>query len=79
MVVLGNYYNNLLVTKISQDAKERMTAGNNQYTERPTVQGREGKTETGETTEILAEIAGTGKGTIERVLRVQKQGVPDDE
>jgi hypothetical protein len=32
-----------LVAKISQDAKERMTAGNNQYTERPSAQGREGK------------------------------------
>jgi len=38
-----------------------MTAGNNQYVERPTAQGREGKTETGEATEVLAEIAGTGK------------------
>ena len=66
-----------LVAKISQDAKERMTAGNNQYVERPTAQGREGKTETGEATEVLAEIAGTGKKTIERVLRVQKQGVPE--
>jgi hypothetical protein len=49
-----------LVAKISQDAKERMTAGNNQYVERPTAQGREGKTETGEATEVLAKIAGTG-------------------
>jgi hypothetical protein len=48
-----------LVAKISQDAKERRVAGNNQYTERPTAQGREGKT--GEATEVLAEIAGTGK------------------
>lgn len=65
------------MAKISQDAKERMTAGNNQYVERPTAQGREGKTKTGEATEVLAEMAGTGKKTIERVLRVQKQGVPE--
>lgn len=62
-----------LVAKISQDAKERMAVRK----VLPTVQGREVKTETGEATEVLAEIAGTGKKTIERVLRVQKQGVPE--
>ena len=43
-----------------------MTAGNNQYVERPTAQGREGKTETGEATEVLAEI--------ERQVATLKQG-----
>jgi len=46
-----------LVAKISQDAKERMAVRK----VLPTAQGREVKTETGEATEVLAEIAGTGK------------------
>ena len=45
-----------LVEKISQDAKERMAVRK----VLPTAQGREVKTETGEATEVLAEIAGTG-------------------
>lgn len=46
-----------LVAKISQDAKDRKWTGKQVDL---TAQGREGKTETGETTEVLAEIAGTG-------------------
>jgi ParB-like chromosome segregation protein Spo0J len=69
-----------LVAKISQDAKERMTATQIQpgrvLPSEAAAQGREPQ-KTGETTEVLAEIAGTGKKTIERVLRVQKQGVPE--
>jgi len=61
-----------LVAKISQDAKERKWTGKQVDLTAP---GREGAK--GETTEVLAEIAGTGKKTIERVLRVQKQGVPE--
>jgi hypothetical protein len=61
-----------LVTKISQDAKERKWTGKQVDLTAP---GREGAK--GETTEVLAEIAGTGKKTIERVLRVQKQGVSE--
>lgn len=61
-----------LVAKISQDAKDRKWTGKQVDL---TAQGREGVK--GETTEVLAEIAGTGKKTIERVLRVQKQGVPE--
>ena len=60
-----------LVAKISQDAKERKWTGKQVDLTAP---GREGAK--GETTEVLAKIAGTGKKTIERVLRVQKQGVP---
>lgn len=71
-----------LVAKISQDAKERQSnAGGDrkseEYKKSVPAPGREAKMETGETTETLAEIAGTGKKTIERVLRVQKQGVPE--
>jgi ParB-like chromosome segregation protein Spo0J len=69
-----------LVSKISQDAKERKIATQIQpgrvLPSEATAQGREPQ-KTGEATEVLAEIAGTGKKTIERVLRVQKQGVPE--
>ena len=71
-----------LVTKISQDAKERQSSAggdrkSEEYQKSVSPRGGEAKTETSKATEILAEIAGTGKGTIERVLRVQKQGVPE--
>jgi hypothetical protein len=52
-----------LVAKISQDAKERMVAGNNQYTERLGVaptQGIQIKEESGRVSDKLAKLAGTG-------------------
>ena len=50
-----------LIAKISQDAKERKIATLKQGTEIPdTAQGRE-REKLGEATEVLAEIAGTGK------------------
>ena len=62
-----------LVAKISKDAKDRMLSGK-QFD--PTLHGAEPR-KSGEVAEVLAEIAGTGKDTIKRVIRVQKQGVPE--
>jgi len=71
-----------LVAKISQDAKERQSiAGGDrkseEYQKSVGLHGAPAKSETGKASEILAEIAGTGRDTIKRVLRVQKQGVPE--
>ena len=70
-----------LVEKISQDAKERMKATQIQDPATGkfapgTAPGRE-PVKTGEVTEVLAEIAGTGATIIKEVLRVKRDGVPE--